>query len=331
MKTCCIKLEKTWWVDHALCSRVKQSFTKPSFRNRPICENQLLVLMRVNCIPIQCVNLCQQDSTRVGILIRRLAELYHDRIRPANFENMVMPFFQRAKSECKIESFHKTGRQKKIDCFIVDAFCFHCNTVLEAMGCFCHFCPCQEVRPSLTEEDIQRGIEKRELDELRPHYIKQKGFTVIVSWDCGLWIMYKIVTSVKEHILEMFPYRCSLAENQLWEEIKIAKLFGYVQCKKRVPNKLEPHSAKLPSLFKNTLVDRKSICKLMKQHAEEASSISQPQKMLISSFKLQNGTLITPLLLFYPELELVRKKVYFFVEHTPKKCFNKFVQSAVDK
>ena len=52
--------------------------------------------------------------------------------------------------------------------------------------------------------------------------------------------------------------------------------------------------------------------------------------MLISSFTIQNGTLITPLLLFYLQLGLVCTKIHCFVEYTPKKCFNSFVQSAVD-
>ena len=50
--------------------------------------------------------------------------------------------------------------------------------------------------------------------------------------------------------------------------------------------------------------------------------------MLISSYFLENGTLITPLL-FYLELGLVCKKICRFVEYTPVKCFKKFVQSAV--
>ena len=58
--------------------------------------------------------------------------------------------------------------------------------------------------------------------------------------------------------------------------------------------------------------------------------MSQPRKMLISSFTLQNGTLNTPLLLFYLQLGLVCTKIHRFVEYTPKKCFNSFVQSAVD-
>ena len=68
----------------------------------------------------------------------------------------------------------------------------------------------------------------------------------------------------------------------------------------------------------------------MKTYAEEESIMSQPRKMLISSFTLQNGTLITPLLMLYPHLGLVNTKIHRFVEYTPKKCFNSFVQAAVD-
>ena len=68
----------------------------------------------------------------------------------------------------------------------------------------------------------------------------------------------------------------------------------------------------------------------MKTYAEEEGTMSQPRKMLISSLTLQNGTLITPLLLFYLQLGLVVTKVHRFVEYTSRKCFNSFVQAAVD-
>ena len=94
---------------------------------------------------------------------------------------MVMSFFQRTRRECEIESLFATGRQKKFDCFSVDGFSSHCNTVFDAMGCFHHFFPCQELRTSLTEEDILRGSKNRELDALRRHYIQGK---VIEMWEC---------------------------------------------------------------------------------------------------------------------------------------------------
>ena len=56
----------------------------------------------------------------------------------------------------------------------------------------------------------------------------------------------------------------------------------------------------------------------------------QPRRMIISSFNLSNGSIITPLLLFHLQLGLVCKKIHRFVHYTPRKCFNNFVPSALD-
>ena len=58
--------------------------------------------------------------------------------------------------------------------------------------------------------------------------------------------------------------------------------------------------------------------------------LKQPQRMLISSFKLENGTVITRLFNFYLELGLQCTKNYRFVYYSSRKCFNIFVQSVVD-
>ena len=50
------------------------------------------------------------------------------------------------------------------------------------MGCYYHFCSCQEARPSLTEQDIERGNKRREMDDMRREYIKEKGYKVE---ECG--------------------------------------------------------------------------------------------------------------------------------------------------
>ena len=83
-------------------------------------------------------------------------------------------------------------------------------------------------------------------------------------------------------------------------------------------------------MFKNTLVSKNDIGDLMTTYAEEQAIMSQPRKMLISSFTLKNGTPITALLLFYLQLGLVLTKIHRFVEYTPKKCFNSFVQTAMN-
>ena len=68
----------------------------------------------------------------------------------------------------------------------------------------------------------------------------------------------------------------------------------------------------------------------MKNYAGEERFLFQPRKKMISSFTLQTGKLINPLLLFYLKLTLVRTKIHRSVEYTPKKSFNSFVQSALD-
>ena len=198
------------------------------------------------------------------------------------------------------------------------------------MGCFYHFCPSQELRPFLTEGDIQRGSKKRELDALKRHYTQEKGFKVIEVWECEWWRLYKTTNTVKQHIRDHFPSRRSLAAEQLLEEIKKGKLFGYVLCDIEVPAKLRSKFINFPPIFKNTLVSKSDIGDLMKRYAEGERLLSQPRKLLKSSFTLQNGTLINPLLLFHLQLGLVCTKIHCFVAYTPKNCFNSFVQSAVD-
>ena len=88
-----------------------------------------------------------------------------------SFENIVLSYLQQSQPDCKIESSVTTVRQKKIDCFSVDGICYHCNIVFEAMGCYYHYCPGQEARPSLTDTDIERGVKKRQQNEMCRDYM----------------------------------------------------------------------------------------------------------------------------------------------------------------
>ena len=92
-------------------------------------------------------------------------------------------------------------------------------------------------------------------------------------------------------------------------------------CKTYLPISLQ--SSKTPSSVKKDLGD------LMKIYVEEEGLLSQPRKMLNSSFSVKNGTLITPFSLFYLDFGLVCTKLYRFVEYTPMENFNNFVQSTM--
>ena len=77
-----------------------------------------------------------------------------------------------------------------------------------------------------------------------------------------------------------------------------------MQCDLIVPDELKPTLSNFPPIFKNIDVSRNNIGEYMKNYAEENDLLKNPQQMLISSFKLENGTIITPLLNFYLSLGL---------------------------
>ena len=128
-------------------------------------------------------------------------------------------------------------------------------------------------------------------------------------WECEWWRLYKTDASVKSHLRENFPYKRPLSEEQLLQGIFDEQLFGYVQCDIEVPEHLRSYFSNFPPICKTTVVSREDIGKSMRENAEEENNMAQPRRMLISSFVLTNGTIITPLLLFYLKLGLVCKKI----------------------
>ena len=167
------------------------------------------------------------------------------------------------------------------------------------MGCYYHYCPCQEARLCLTDTDIERGMKKRQQDEMRRNYIQQKGYQIVEMWECEWWSLYKTDASVTSHLREIFPCKHSLSEEQLLQGIIDGRLFGYVQCGIEVPNHLQSYFSNFPPIFKNTVVSREEIGNLMRENAEKENIMAQPRRMLISSFILTIGTIKTPLLLCF--------------------------------
>ena len=91
--------------------------------------------MQASSIPIQCVKTCQHDRTQDGSLIPKCKNSRLDITDLAVMRTWPLSYYQETRPECRNESFHTSGNQKKNDCFIVDGYSDHCKTVFEAMGC----------------------------------------------------------------------------------------------------------------------------------------------------------------------------------------------------
>ena len=187
--------------------------------------------------------------------------------RMRNFENMFMSFYQETRPECKIESFFTSEKQKKIDGFNVDGHCDHCKTGFEAVGCYFYFCSYQEAHPAITDQDIERGNKKREMDQMIREYIKEKGYKFEEMWECEWCESFKTNDKIKSYFRTHFPYKRPLSTDSLLAKTKDGSLFGYVQCNLNVPDELKSKFANFPPIFIKTEVGRNNIGEHMKNYA----------------------------------------------------------------
>ena len=100
----------------------------------------------------------------------------------------------------------------------------------------------------------------------------------------------------------------SVKEEWLLEKIKYGSLFGYVQCDIEVPGKLRKTFVNFSPIFKNKNVGTDDIGPFIKKNSEKEGLLTQFKRMLKSSFLLEDGTIITPLLLIYLDLGFDLKK-----------------------
>ena len=189
------------------------------------------------------------------------------------FEQQVIEYLQSTPPQCLIQSQFS---HKKIGTYLVDGFCSHCNTVFEAMGCYFHFCPCQEEKRLLFEV-IENGLKTRERDSDRREYLQGLGYEVVEIWECQWkkW-MRENTDGVKEFVKKKYPFQPTLSKNVLLEKIKRGDLFGVVDRSLEVPQHLYPYFEDFPPIFKKCEVGRGEIGHHMKEFAERHKLLSKP-------------------------------------------------------
>ena len=199
------------------------AFTRKTVVDETFIRNSGIICISV--VGIDASHLCPYSMCQPmpkGLHTRLECDTESNRSKPQqnksrNFESMVMSYFPRQKPDWKIEIFNTTESQKQIDSLKADGFYPYCNANFEAIGRFYHYCPCQETRPSLTQEDIQRGNKKKEMDQMRKQCINEKGYNVVENWECEWWSLHNTTTWVKEHLIKTFLYKRPLREERQLE------------------------------------------------------------------------------------------------------------------
>ena len=175
---------------------------------------------------------------------------------------MVMSYLQSQRPVCPIENYYTNGKQENIECFSMDGFCALCDTVFEAMGCYFHFCPCQESRASLSEEEMRRGIRKREHDQLRRDYLRNKGYNIVDVCECNWWERVKEEENVRNHMRKNFTFKLPRKQESLLAKVRDGKILGYVQCGLEIPDGLKYKFSNFPP-FLRTLMSVEPILEII--------------------------------------------------------------------
>ena len=68
----------------------------------------------------------------------------------------------------------------------------------------------------------------------------------------------------------------------------------------------------------------------MREYEERFKLLSRPRKTLISRFKLERGPIITHFSYFVWKKGVILKDICWFLQYTPRRCFQSFVQNVVD-
>ena len=87
---------------------------------------------------------------------------------------------------------------------------------IAAMGCFYHYCFCQEARPAITEGYIQRRT-KNEMNEIPKQYFEEKSYIVVEMCECEWWKVLKTDVSVKDDFRESFTYKIPLRQDYIMD------------------------------------------------------------------------------------------------------------------
>ena len=125
-------------------------------------ENICKSIVGIDASQLYPFSMCQEKPTRLYTRWEFDSDSQRFKARQNKLSKlgiMVMSYLQ-SHPNCTIVTCYTTGTQKKIDCFNVDGFCAHYKTIFEAMGCYFHFCACQEARASISEEETERGTQE---------------------------------------------------------------------------------------------------------------------------------------------------------------------------
>jgi hypothetical protein len=266
------------------------------------------------------------------------------------------------KGEYKVEGMFSSGKsrddKKPAKSYFrhnfVDGYYIDSNgqeNILEFHGCYWHGCP-----KCFWDRYDKDGIDAPDVDPLDDEFnsmMKQKfertkekqRFIESITKDIdGVQVPRYKYREMWEHewngtgsqeLIELleeklyYPHHNeTLTEEKIIDYVKDGSIFGFIECKIKVPKHLRKAFADFQPLFLNKKVGTSAaeIGEYMHNFAETHKLPRAKQRTLIASFKAKKILLATPLAQWYLSHGLIITRVFEIVQYRPIACFKTFVE-----
>ena len=162
---------------------------KPLSGIHQMSANQLLELMRASSIPIQGVKTCQHDCKQDMSLIPICKNSRLDITDLAILRTWSCLTTKKPDQNAELRASTHLEIKRKLTVSMLMDIAITAKQCLKQGDAIT--IPCQETRLSLSDEDIERGDKRREMDDLRREYIREKGYKIEEMWECEWWQNFK--------------------------------------------------------------------------------------------------------------------------------------------
>ena len=171
-KTCRRIFVKIWLLVPPLSLHAKLWLTKLLSANQRIGASQLSAQKQANSIPIRCANQCLLDCIQDGTMTLNLKNSWLGRTKHALSKIWSFLIFNKLLGNVRLKAMVQLVDKRRLIASVLMEFLTIVTLSLKHWVVIVHYCPCQEARPSLTDNEIMRGIKKREQDQLLKEYIQ---------------------------------------------------------------------------------------------------------------------------------------------------------------
>ena len=207
------------------------------------------------------------------------------------------------------------GGEVRIQNYLIDGFDEKNNTVYSYYGCYWHGHHCNQ----------KYDIEKWEKTLKREQHLRDLGYNVESITSCE----WKKIPESK--IWYQVDESDGSTKDDILEQVKNDKLFGFVRCDIHVPENLIPRFSDFPPIFKNCEISLDDIGEHMQRHCEDIGRKSGIKRALIGSMRGDDILLLTPLLKEYLRLGLVVDNIHEVIEFNGKAVFSGFMDEIIDE